>query len=214
MAHPEQQVWCKYVKVLHPQFFKGVDVLDIGSLDINGNNRYLFEDYTYTGVDIGEGKNVDVVSKGHEFKPDKLYDVVISTECFEHDKYWKETIRNCIDLLKPGGLFLFSCATTGRQEHGTSRTTPQDSPFTHKEFNDYYMNLTEYDIRQIQGFDNSFTEMKFGTNKFTKDLYFYGIKNKTVVDAMRAEQLAYNIAMANISEELLQELNKKNNDIR
>ena len=178
MAHPEQQEWCLKVKKLHPEFFKNVDVLDIGSLDINGNNRYLFEKYTYTGVDIGEGKNVDVVSKGHEFKPGKVYDVVISTECFEHDKYWKETIRNCIDLTKPGGLFLFSCATTGRQEHGTSRTTPQDSPFTYKEFNDYYMNLTEYDIRQIQGFDNSFSEMKFGTNNNTKDLYFYGIKNR------------------------------------
>lgn len=178
MAHPEQREWCLKVKKLHPEFFKNVNVLDIGSLDINGNNRYLFDNYNYTGVDIGEGKNVDVVSKGHEFKPGLQYDIVISTECFEHDKYWKETIRNCIDLLKPGGLFLFSCATTGRQEHGTTRTTPQDSPFTHKEFDDYYMNLTEYDIRQIQGFDNSFSEMKFGTNNKTKDLYFYGIKNK------------------------------------
>jgi len=178
MAHPEQQVFCKSVKAKFPKSFKDVDVLDIGSLDINGNNRYLFENYTYTGVDIGEGPNVDIVSKGHEYKVTKHYDVVISTECFEHDQHWKETIKNCIDLLKPGGLFLFSCATTGRQEHGTSRTTPQDSPFTHKEFNDYYMNLTEYDIRQIQGFDDSFSKMKFKVNKRTKDLYFYGIKNK------------------------------------
>lgn len=180
MAHPEQQEWCLKVKKLHPEFFRNHPVvLDVGSLDINGNNRYLFEGtYTYIGIDIGEGPNVTHVSKGHEFKPDMQFSVVISTECFEHDQHWKETIRNCINLLKPGGLFLFSCATTGRQEHGTSRTTPQDSPFTHKEFNDYYMNLTEYDIRQIQGFDDSFSEMKFGTNNNTKDLYFYGIKKE------------------------------------
>lgn len=71
---------------------------------------------------------------------------------------------------------MFTCATTGRQEHGTTRTTPQDSPFTHTQFNDYYMNLTEYDVRQIPGFDNSFSEFKFSTNENTKDLYFYGVK--------------------------------------
>lgn len=176
MAHPEQVVFCNSVKNKFPQKFVNADVLDIGSLDINGNNRYLFSNCTYTGVDIGQGKNVDVVSKGHEFKPGKQYDIVISTECFEHDMYWKETIQNCIDLTKTGGLFMFTCATTGRQEHGTTRTTPQDSPFTHTQFNDYYMNLTEYDVRQIPGFDNSFTEFKFSTNQNTKDLYFYGIK--------------------------------------
>lgn len=176
MAHPEQARFCASVKQRFPQFFKGVDVLDVGSLDINGNNRFLFEDYTYTGVDIGEGKNVDVVSKGHEYKPDKQFDVVISTECFEHDQHWKDTIQNCIDLTRDKGLFLFSCATTGRNEHGTTRTTPQDSPFSHIQFNDYYMNLTEHDIRNIQGFDESFSEMQFSTHNGTKDLYFYGIK--------------------------------------
>jgi cyclopropane fatty-acyl-phospholipid synthase-like methyltransferase len=175
MAHPEQAVFCISVKTKHPELFKKVDVLDIGSLDINGNNRYLFENYTYTGVDLGEGKNVDVVSRGHEFKPGKQYDVVISTECFEHDQHWKETIQNCIDLTKSGGLFIFTCATTGRQEHGTTRTTPQDSPFTHGMFNDYYMNLTKEDILTVLNTED-FIEHKFDKNDNTKDLYFYGIK--------------------------------------
>lgn len=175
MAHPEQAVFCTSVKKKHPELFKNVDVLDIGSLDINGNNRYLFEDYTYTGVDLGEGKNVDVVSRGHEFKPGKQYDVVISTECFEHDQHWKETIQNCIDLTKSGGLFIFTCATTGRQEHGTRRTTPQDSPFTHEIFNDYYMNLTKEDVLNVLN-PQDFEEYEFDKNDKTKDLYFYGIK--------------------------------------
>lgn len=177
MAHPEQATFCISVKRKYPTLFKDVDVLDVGSLDINGNNRYLFDlPYTYTGVDIGEGKNVDVVSRGHLFKPEKQYDVVISTECFEHDQHWKDTILNCISLTKTGGIFLFTCATTGRQEHGTSRTTPQDSPFTHKEFNDYYQNLTKEDILSIPGFLNSFVITEFDTNNNTKDLYFYGIR--------------------------------------
>lgn len=195
MAHPEQAQFCLSVKKKFPEYFKSPDsnpleILDVGSLDINGNNRYLFEgNYKYTGIDVGEGKNVDIVCKGHEFCPTidipyvgenipKLYNVVISTECFEHDQHWRETIKNCIRLTKYGGLFLFTCATTGRQEHGTSRTTPQDSPFTHTLFNDYYMNLTEEDILSIKGFKESFEIYEFSTNNRTKDLYFYGIKKE------------------------------------
>lgn len=184
MAHPEQMNFCISVKKNYPDLFKrspisdkSLLVLDVGSLDINGNNRYLFEGpLMYIGVDVGEGKNVDVVCKGHEFKPGIQFDVVISTECFEHDQHWKDTIKNCIDLTKSGGLFIFTCATTGRQEHGTTRSTPQDSPFTHTLFNDYYMNLTEYDIRQVSGFEEAFSDMGFSTNDKTKDLYFYGVK--------------------------------------
>ena len=144
MAHTEQIDFCTSVKALYPNHFKGVKVLDIGSLDINGNNRYLFEDcFSYTGIDIGEGKNVDIVCSGHEFKSDSQFDVIISTECFEHDKHYAETLRNAYNLLKSGGLLLFSCAAPGRPEHGTTRTSPKDSPFT----TDYYKNLSDIDIK-------------------------------------------------------------------
>ena len=68
MAHPEQRTFMTYVKEKFPEKFINCRVLDIGSLDINGNNRYLFTDYKYIGVDIGAGNNVDVVCRGHEFK--------------------------------------------------------------------------------------------------------------------------------------------------
>jgi SAM-dependent methyltransferase len=149
-------------------------VLDIGSLDINGNNRYLFEQCDYTGIDIGEGPNVDVVCSGHLFKSDDNFNVVISTECFEHDEYWQQTLKNVINnLLSVGGLFLFSCAAPGRPEHGTKKTSPKDSPFT----TDYYRNLSEEDIRSVLDCDNIFWNYKFKTRKeFPQDLYFYGIK--------------------------------------
>jgi SAM-dependent methyltransferase len=176
MAHPEQAVFCTFVRDRFPEKFKGVSVLDIGSLDINGNNRYLFTDYTYTGIDVGPGKNVDIVSKGHEFKSEHQFDVVISTECFEHDQHWRLTLQNAVSLTKPGGLFMFTCATTGRHEHGTSRTTPQDAPLSHGIFNDYYHNLTSDEIEDAIDIPGEFSEWHFGTNDNTKDLYFYGIK--------------------------------------
>ena len=174
MAHREQREWCELVKYAHPEFFIGTNVLDIGSLDINGNNRYLFEQCDYTGIDIGDGPNVDVVCSGHLFKSDDLFDVVISTECFEHDEYWEQTLKNVINnLLKDGGLFLFSCAAPGRPEHGTKKTSPKNSPFT----TDYYRNLSEEDIRSVLDCDNIFSNYKFKTRKeFPQDLYFYGIK--------------------------------------
>jgi SAM-dependent methyltransferase len=174
MAHREQREWCELVKYAHDEFFVGTSVLDIGSLDINGNNRYLFEQCNYTGIDIGEGNNVDVVCSGHLFKSDDLFDVVISTECFEHDEYWQQTLKNVINnLLKDGGLFLFSCAAPGRPEHGTKRTSPKDSPFT----NDYYRNLSEADIRSVLNCNEIFSNYKFKTRiDFPQDLYFYGIK--------------------------------------
>jgi SAM-dependent methyltransferase len=167
----------KYVRDRFPEKFINCRVLDIGSLDINGNNRYLFSNYTYVGVDIGEGPNVDVVKRGHEYTDSHPFDVVISSECLEHDEFWDQTFNHAIDMLVPGGLMLISCATTGRPEHGTRRTTPQDSPFTSQIENDYYMNLTEADIRSKVDIEDKFRQFEFlARETWPQDLYFWGIK--------------------------------------
>jgi SAM-dependent methyltransferase len=169
------------VKADHPQFFIDVNALDVGSLDINGSNRELFtgEKMSYVGIDVAPGKNVDAVSKGHEWAAaDSNYDTIISTECFEHDMFYALTLKNIVRMLKPGGLFLFTCATTGRREHGTKRTTCSDSPFTSQMegWCDYYKNLVESDIREAIDVDAVFAEYKFSECYVTADLYFYGIK--------------------------------------
>jgi hypothetical protein len=77
------------MKELHPEHFKDNKVLDIGSLDINGNNKFLFDNSEYIGLDIAEGNNVDVVCIGHEYDaPDETFDTIISTEALEHDMYY------------------------------------------------------------------------------------------------------------------------------
>jgi hypothetical protein len=183
MAHEAQKVFCNKVRAIFPEYFSNVDVCDIGSLDINGNNHYLFDNYTYIGVDVGRGNNVNVVSKGHEYKPLHVekYHIVISTECFEHDMYWDQTMTNiCENLVKPGGMFLFTCATTGRPEHGTLRTQPTDSPFTsaHEGWSDYYLNLTEEDVRSNIDLDKYFSIYHFYVGTESCDLYFWGILKK------------------------------------
>ena len=183
MAHQQQIDFCKSVKQQFPHFFHNRLVLDIGSLDINGNNQYLFDDCLYLGVDLLPGKNVDLTTKGHELSlPDENVDVIVSTECFEHDQFYALTLKNIIRMLKPGGLFLFSCATTGRPEHGTRRTTPADAPFTQEfgEWSDYYKNLEEGDIRRVLDIDAIFKNYAFSIGIETCDLYFWGIKKGTV----------------------------------
>ena len=74
-------------------------------------------------------------------------------------------------------MFLFTCATIGRLEHGTKRTTPSDSPFTSKLEIDYYRNLTEEDIREVIDVEHLFLEYEFQTRlTWPHDLYFWGIK--------------------------------------
>lgn len=180
MAHIEQRNFCESVKKIFPEYFINVDVCDLGSLDLNGNNHYLFENYSYVGVDLLRGKNVNVVCKAHEFKLNNYkFDTVISTECFEHDLYWEQTFNNVLDnLLKDKGLFLMTCATTGRQEHGTSNSKPEDSPFTSQTENwsNYYKNLTEEDIENKIDLKKNFSIYRFYINKESSDLYFWGIK--------------------------------------
>ena len=179
MAHKEQKDFCLKVKNIFPNSFKQKVCLDVGSLDINGSNRFLFNNCSYTGIDIGPGRNVDVVAIAHEFNaPDNFYDTIISTECFEHDMHYEKTIKNIIRMLKPNGLFLFTCATTGRKEHGTARTSPEDAPLTHNfsSWTNYYKNLTEHDFISIDNFSSSFSKLHFEVNDISKDLYFYGIK--------------------------------------
>lgn len=186
--HEEQVGFCKSVKNKLPQYFENKKVLDVGSLDVNGNNRYLFSNCSYIGVDVGAGKNVDVVTPGHLYDaPDESFDVVVSTECFEHDMYYQETWKNIIRMLKSGGLFLFTCAAPGRDEHGTQRTRPQDSPLTsaiNQEWANYYRNISEKDFRDVFDLNSVFSsyeidehhEIKINPIRSINDLYFWGIK--------------------------------------
>jgi len=169
--HEAQMMFCEEVKRKYPNYFNGVKVLDIGSMDINGNNRHLFENSEYVGCDLDEGPNVDSVCCSHEYpaKPESL-DVVISTETFEHDRYLEKTIKHAVSIIRPGGLFLFTCATGSREQHGTTNHKPNDSPYT----NDHYQNVSEdmvVDVLDMEIFDEYEFRKRNG-----EDLYFYGVK--------------------------------------
>lgn len=190
MAHRRQRDFVRILSERLPEFFNGVRVLEIGSLDINGSVRDFFDAREYTGIDIGPGKGVDVVCEGQKYDaPDSSFDQVISCEAMEHNPYWVETFKNMIRMCKPGGLVTMTCATTGRREHGTSRTDAMSSPLTKKAGWNYYRNLTAKDFRKEIGIDESFATHSFFSNWASYDLYFIGIKGSGNSGPMQASSL-------------------------
>ena len=178
MAHKAQYEFCSKVVNMNKDLFINKKVLDCGSLDINGNNRHMFTDCEYIGIDVGTGKNVDVVSTIHEYPgKDEEFDIIVSTECGEHDMYWKESLLQTVRMLKPGGIFVFTCATHGRAEHGTRRSQPKDAPLLQGEWSDYYRNLDESDIRSAIDIENAFESFEFLVHEGHRDLQFWGIKS-------------------------------------
>jgi SAM-dependent methyltransferase len=212
MAHIQQAFFCESVKQRFPQYFKNRFVLDIGSLDINGNNQFLFDSCLYLGIDLAQGRNVDLISKGHELAlPDASVDIIVSTECFEHDQFYERTLQNIVRMVKPGGLFLFTCATTGRLEHGTRRTTPQDAPFIQDvpSWSDYYKNLEEEDIRKALDLEQLFSTFEFSKNDESKDLYFWGIKKGELVN-----RIDYSFQIGGPNKQIEQLKQKHDDDIK
>jgi len=178
--HIEARDFTMFIKKILCDFFMNKCVLDVGSGDINGNNRFLFENCEYNGNDVIQAPNVTIVSKTKDLLfSDNTFDTIISTECFEHDPEYKESFVKIYNMLKSDGLFCFTCASTGRAEHGTKRTTPGDSYGTIgklEDMSDYYKNLTEIDINEVLPLNQMFSVWDTYYNDASHDLYFVGIK--------------------------------------
>lgn len=198
MSHPAQIKFCKEIRRRYREHFIYANIIDCGSRDINGGNRWLFrrnlETWNlkginrYTGIDIAFGKNVNVVGRAHEVLPqlqpylqqtwksevrDKPFwpiDVVISTEMLEHDLYWDKSLLAMYEILRPGGLLLITAAGDGRMEHGTHMSYPDKSPETL----DYYRNISNEMFTGILS-ETLFSE--YDIRQTNGDFQFAGIKS-------------------------------------
>lgn len=93
-------------------------VLDVGSYDVNGSLREVLP--VTVGVDMRKGPGVDEVCNATaltaHFGPES-FDCVVSSEALEHMEHWDLSMRNMWDVLKPGGVFLLTMASTGKGRH-------------------------------------------------------------------------------------------------
>lgn len=94
--------------------------LDMGGADYNGTGREHFPHARWTGLDLRAGPGVDIVADAASWKPDRLYDLVVSTELLEHARDWRGCLRTAAMALSSplgtGWLFI-TCASTGRNPH-------------------------------------------------------------------------------------------------
>jgi SAM-dependent methyltransferase len=198
MAHAGQLNFVEKVATFFPAHFTGSRVVEIGSLDINGSVRKLFPTPArYVGVDLEPGPGVDVTCLGHEFSTDSgTWDTVLSCESFEHNPHFRETFVNMARLARPGGLVLFTCATSGRPEHGTERSSPGSSPFTVQRGWEYYRNVAEKDFDPAV-LDRLFECRAFFVSFRSADLYFVGLtrgaapESREVFDTLRSSLFDY-----------------------
>jgi SAM-dependent methyltransferase len=93
-------------------------VLEVGS---RGTESYrpLLEDrgWRYTGLDVGEGPNVDLVAEDpfHWEIEDSRFDLVVSGQVFEHIDFFWITFLEMARVLKPGGLVILIAPSRGDQ---------------------------------------------------------------------------------------------------
>ena len=177
MSHAQQLGFFAAVVAVNPRLVGGGRVLEIGSYDVNGSMRALFAPAAvFHGVDLVEGPGVDRVIRGAEIgDPDGAWDIVLSGECFEHDDDWSSTLATMVRLARSGGLVAFTCASRGRVEHGTRRTTAGESPGTQAVGQDHYRNVREHEVRALP-LDEWFSDYSIHYAPLAADLYFAGVR--------------------------------------
>ena len=92
-------------------------VADLGSQDVNGSYRRLFDrpGWKYLGIDLVNGANVDLVLASPYRFPfsNGVFDVIVSGQAFEHVEYFWLTWMELAGILVPGGLILLIAPSRG-----------------------------------------------------------------------------------------------------
>jgi hypothetical protein len=116
-------------------------VLEIGSRNVNGSVRGLFDAEHYIGVDVMPGPGVDVVASGRDYVPDASPDVVVCCEVLEHTAEAGAIVAHALSLLPVGGVLLLTAAGQERAPHSAIDGGPLRST-------EHYRNISIDDLEQ------------------------------------------------------------------
>lgn len=160
MRHQSREYLQKFLET-HGPFEK---VLEVGSLDVNGNIKDLFKS-GYWGVDMRDGGNVNQVLNGHdlvkEFGVEK-FDLVICFDTFEHDDMFWETLDNMRGVLKPNGWMMIGVPSVHCPEH--------DHP------HDYWRFMPQSMIEFFRDFKDVETKIDCDSTTEADEIYGWGQK--------------------------------------
>lgn len=99
---------------------KCLRILDLGSQDVNGTYKSIFnnDQWIYVGCDMVSGNNVDIVLKDiYDWKEieSNSFDVVITGQVFEHVEYFWITIIEIERILKEEGVCCIIAPSNGME---------------------------------------------------------------------------------------------------
>lgn len=118
-SYLRMQYLTDYYKPYYAEGKDKIKVLDIGSFDMNGTYKELFNNWgnvEYTGCDMSAGPNVDIVLKDvYNWKDieDNTFDLIISGQVFEHVEYPWLTMKEIERALKPSGFCIVIAPNAG-----------------------------------------------------------------------------------------------------
>ena len=138
--HPSALNSFKNFQDTYFSYIKNPHIVEIGSLVKNIHNEIksniirssVNPSYKYTGIDIEDGPNVDLLLKDPYKIPleDNSVDIVISLSTFEHTEFFWLTYLEILRILKPTGLFFLNVPSNGiyhRQSTDNWRFYPDSS---------------------------------------------------------------------------------------
>lgn len=117
---------------LSPAEVQGKNVLEIGSMNINGGSREYVTSLRpaiYLGIDMRPGPGVDLVLEAKDavgLFGRNTFDVVIATEILEHALRWREVMTAMKALCRVGGVMIVTVPRRGFRYHA--------HPFDHWRF--------------------------------------------------------------------------------
>lgn len=111
-------------------------VLEVGSRDINGTVRPIFEDSSkYLGIDMEPGPGVDEVVHVTDLAKWGFH-CIVSTNALEHDPKAGESLAAMWSRLRKGGFLILTCAGPGFGEHSGRSESMVLEPGEHYELID------------------------------------------------------------------------------
>jgi SAM-dependent methyltransferase len=164
IMHPERTKFTLFVKQILADFFIQKIVLNVGP---DHNNRFLFDN------DCEYHSNDDISSPTELPFRNNTFDTIIFNACIEPDSEYRDSFIKIYNMLKPDGLFCFTCTSTCRDENGTFRNI--------NDMSNYYKTFTELHLNEALPLNNSFTVWETYYNPCSNDLYFVGIKKGNII---------------------------------
>ncbi len=141
-------------------------VYEIGSRNINGTVRHLFDRDVYHGIDLVAGPGVDAVGDAATYTPPCVPQTVVCCEVLEHTPLAEEIVRRVATVLPSGGVAILTMAGPGRPPHSAADGGPVRS-------GEFYRNVTP---ALLASWLTAFQDVEIVENPEVGDLYATAVK--------------------------------------